>query len=885
MGEVFLARDTKLDREVALKFLPFPLQQDESARLRFIREAKAAAAIDHPYICSIYDVGQTEDGQDFIAMEYVAGQTLQERLKKGPIPLDRALPILIETADAIEKAHNAGFIHRDLKPANLILTPEGHVKVMDFGLAKRILSQGATEQEVTAGLTREGSTLGTLSYMSPEQIRGEDLDARSDIFSFGVILYETLTGEHPFRRKQPMETAAAIMNEPVPPLGRFLGEVPNRLEWVISKLLSKESGRRYQLIHEVKTDLEDLKKELKTGSTHGATTVSQIDDRPTAHDRRQLLPWVAATCVLAVLLALSVWRPWGSSTMQEPNPLRRLDVRLSPGVSLSISSTGPATALSPDESTIAFIGRPDEGGESRIYLRPLDQLEAEALPGTEAAYNPTFSPDGEWIAFRAKERLQKISVKGGAPVTLCNTQRTRGIAWSDDGSIVFAVMWGGLSRIGPNGGTPELLTNLEGNETSHRWPQVLPGGEWILFTADVGGSLSNANIVVQRLGSTERKVVWRGGQFGRYLPTGHLVYLHENSMFAAPFDLETLTIDGQPVPVLDGVATVPGEAKAEFTFSNKGTLLYLPGMPSQREFTLEWLDRQDNLEPLFSEPARIGSAQFSPDGRHLALEIHDGRQWDISIFEWESQRLARLTFDEGNDENPVWSPDGSIIVFSSDRYGVHNLFWKRSDGSGESRRLTDSRYYQRPNSWHPNEPYLAFDEVANETRRDIHILRLERDGQSGWKAGETTVFANSPFVEGGANFSPDGRWLAHVSDETGIWEVYVSPFPGPGGKRQISSGGGIRALWSPDSQELFFQWGGRQFYRVKYRIEGGNFIPAAPEDWSKHPIPHSVRTLHPGGDRLVVRKPVGESDRPDLSRIVFLENFFDYLKEQAPVDE
>ncbi|UCF37464.1 MAG: serine/threonine-protein kinase [Acidobacteriota bacterium] len=895
MGEVYRARDTKLEREVALKFLPLELEQDETARRRFIREAKAVAAIDHPYICSIYEVGQTNEGANYIAMEYVAGQTLQEKLEDGPIPLEKALPILIEAAEAIEKAHSAGFIHRDLKPANLMLTPEGHVKVMDFGLAKRILKDAEVEQAITAGLTRKGSTLGTLAYMSPEQLRGDELDTRSDLFSFGVVMYEMLSGVNPFRRKQSMETASAILNESAPPLGRYLADVPYRLELIVSKLLSKEMQLRYQLIHDVKTDLGDSKRELESAGIVGHPY--SLSGEPRALKWSQIVPWVLVG-ILGMALLATQWL--GEAIDPLPAHPRRMNVDLGARVRLD-KDESTAAVLSPDGSMLAFLGSSEEEGQTRLYLRRLDELEARALPNTEGAAQPTFSPDGQWIAYRSGQELKKTAVSGGTNVTLCETGASRGLDWADDGSIVFASNnQGGLSRVSEMGGHPETLTLTEG-EWTQRWPQVLPSGGAVLFSSPAKGSFDDGQILVQRIPNGERKLLWQGGYHARYLPTGHLVYLNQGTLFGIAFDLDALEVQGKPVPILEGVVGDPDIGTAQFSFSNDGSLVYMRSEFSGKESLLEWLDREGNRVPVPLRPARYGGFRLAPNGRLLAVEIYDGRQWDIWLYDFERETSTRLTFDPADDRRPVWSPLGESVLFASNRHGGNlNLYWKRVDGRGSVGKLTESPNEQWPWSWHPGGQFVAFTERNPETQWDMWILGLEGNDRSGWKGGETTALLSTPFLELGAEFSPDGNWLAYFSNESDTYEVFVLPFPGPGGKRQISSGGGVQPLWSPTRMELFYAppaatmiLGGfslsearRQLSIVRYRVEGGNFVTDQAEKWEAgvvYRLPFlSSMAFHPDGHRLLVRKSLGENDF-DLSRVVLFENFFAYLEQQVPV--
>jgi len=883
MGEVYRARDTRLDRTVALKILPEEMQQDETARKRFLREARSAAALDHPFICHIHEIGEV-DGMAFIAMEYVEGETLDQRLvAKGPLPMKEALEKARELAEALEVAHKRSIVHRDLKPSNIMFTGEGHVKVMDFGLAKRLAlveDAGPRKQTVSASLTETGTTLGTLAYMSPEQLRGEAVDIRSDIFSFGVVFYEMLTGVHPFKKPQAMETGHAILTEAPAPLAKYLNGALILLQHAISKMLAKEQERRYQLIHEVKTDLEDLQPEGETSGLPLAEGESRV--RPVKQLWRRGLPWVTA-----VGLLMALWATW--PTTVEPEAARYLNVELSPGVRLVVDeATGPAADLSPDESRLAFVGRPEKAGERhRIYVRRLDQLEAMPLAGTEEVRHPVFSPDGQWIAFRAGQHLKKISVNGGAVVTLCQTGQTRGLDWSHDGgSIVFApgALDRGLSSVSSTGGIPHPLTRLEDGELTHRWPQMRPGGKAVLFTAlSRLNQMNEASIVVQRIPGGERKTVLKGGYHARYLPSGHLVFIKGASLFAVAFDPETFEMKGLPVRVLENVSTSSEFAKAEFTFSEKGTLVYVPGISS--EWTLDWVDREGNREPLLSKPTRFRKFEISPHGQHVAMEIFDGRQYDIWICDWKGDTTSRLTFNPADDVSPVWSPDGGAIAFASNRDGTFNLYWKRTDGSGEAQRLTESSVPQYPESWHPGGRYLAFEELT--AAYDIRILQLEGNDDSGWSAGEVRSFLSAPVSELSPRFSPDGRWLAYASYQGEILELYIRPFPGPGGQRQLSHGGiSGDPVWSPHGMEIFFALND-QIYRVRCRVERDTLVADRPEleEGVSHPggkFDFRTYDLHPDGRRFAVRTSAAGERNPDRQHVVFIQNFFDHLREQVP---
>ena len=680
MGEVYLAQDTgPLDRKVALKFPSQEMQQDPAARQRFLREARSAAALDHPYVCHIHEVGEDGD-QSFISMEYVAGQTLKDRLDKGPLEMKDALQKAIEIAEALEAAHKQNIVHRDLKPANIMLTPEGHVKVMDFGLAKRLIpAEGAEsyDETISSGLTDTGATLGTLPYMSPEQVRGQEVDSRSDIFSFGVVLYEMLTGVHPFKKDTPVETANAVLNEVPAPVTKFLDAAPGLLQHTVRKMLAKDPDRRYQSVHEVGTDLA----ELASGSEDSFETAPDVE-----RSVSRILPWGIAG-LLAVAFLLSLLWQWQATDPVEPTPMR-FRLGLSPDQSL-ITNPGPAMAISPDGKRLAYAVRESQG--TNLYVRALDELEGRLLAGTEGAHSPFFSPDGQWVGFAANWKLKKVAFSGGPPRTLCDVS-PRGMEWASwaaDDTIVFAgSIMGGLSRVAAAGGMPEEVTvpDRENGEDDHRFPQVLPGGEWVLFSAGGAGNAQSWNVVVQSLETGERRVLQQGGYCGRYLPKGHLVFMGEATLFAAPFDLDRLELTDSPVPILEGVRTRPEVSEAQFDFSRTGTLVYLPGGgPASSGRRMVWVDREGQEEPLAAEPHSYRFPRISPDGKLVAVVIgqrdSDGEIW---IYDLVRETLSRFTFDPARDDYPVWTPDGQRLLFASSRQGAEesDLFWKRADGTG-----------------------------------------------------------------------------------------------------------------------------------------------------------------------------------------------------------
>lgn len=590
--------------------------------------------------------------------------------------------------------------------------------------------------------------------------------------------------------------------------------------------------------------------------------------------------------IAGVLLVL--WAPWRAVPALST---RRLSAEIGADVSLTVSGApGTNLALSPDGSLLAFVGQKTPGDPSRLYIRRLDQLQATLLSGTDDAKNPFFSPDGQWVAFFAAGTVKKISVTGGAAVKLCDAPNNRGGWWGDNDTIVLApANLVALQRVPSAGGTSKPFIELANGETTQRWPQVLPGAKAVLFTgANQAGNMDNADIVVQELAGGARKIVQRGGYFGRYVASGHIIYLHGGTLFAAPFDLNRLELSGQPAPVLEGVNASTGTGGAHFTVSDNGTLAYLSGQAGGGEAPILWMDREGKTTPLRAMPADWSNPQFSPDGTRLAIDVNDGRQVDVSVYEWARDTLTRLTFHPATDVKPVWTPDGRRIVFGSQRgsNSQTNLYWQRADGSGDAQRLTESKNSQLPGSWHPNGKVVAFTEQTPNAAGDLMLLAIEGDEASGWKPGKLSTFLSTPANEQEPMFSPDGRWVAYYSNEAGQNEVYVRPFPGPGGKWQISNSGGLYPMWSRTRRELLYQGANGQIEVASYTVGGDSFRADKPRVWSPGRIVGRPRLrpvdLHPDGNRVALASAPQDLGGDKQDKVVFIFNVFDELRRIAP---
>jgi len=887
MGEVYQAHDTRLGRDVAIKVLPEAFAHDSERLARFQREAKMLASLNHSNIATIHGLEQS-NGTHYLVMELVPGGTLAERVKReGAVPIEEALAIAKQIAEALEAAHEKGIIHRDLKPANVKVTPEGKVKVLDFGLAKAFAgdvadSNPSQSPTLSAVATMQGVLLGTAAYMSPEQARGKAVDKRTDIWAFGCVLYELLTGRQAFEGEDITEILAAVVKSE-PDWTALPANISPSIRVLLQRCLRKDRRQRISDATDVRIEIEDA---IAAPKDAGAMQAA-----PATRGWRERLAWPTAATMTLIAIASTIGFVLRPPKAAQPMQAIRLSAEIGADASL-YTANGSSAILSPDGIRLALIATGSDQ-KRRIYVRSLDQLQATALSGTENADNPFFSPDGQWIGFFADGKLKKISVQGGAALTLCDAPFDFGGSWGDDGTIVFTPNIVALSKISSVGGTPQTLTTLDkqAGEFTHRWPQVLPGGKAVLFTSSTGvagASFEDAQIVVYSMASGQRKTVQRGGFYARYLPSGHMVYMHEGTLFAVPFDLKRLEVNGQPTPILEGVGANPGTGGAQFSFSETGNLVYVAGGSAVQNVSIYWMDRDGKFTPLRETPAAYYNPAFSPDGKRLALEIFDGKRRDIWVYEWERDTLTRLTFAGEANAFPIWTPDGQRIVYSSQEKSIaYNLWWIRADGAGDAQRLTESRNLQAAGSWRPDGKVLAFSQLNPSTSGDIMTLPIEGDDKSGWKPGEPKPFVNSTFTEGDPGFSPDGRWLAYESNESGSNEVYVRPFPGPGGKWQISTGGGVFPMWSRNGKELFYRTTDSKIMVVSYTASVDSFHADKPQLWSPgqftgRGLGNYNFDLHPDGKRFAVLKAPGTEQGAAVNKVSFIFNFFDEIRRKVP---
>ena len=686
MGEVFKARDTRLDRIVAIKTSKIEFSE------RFEREARAVAALNHPHICQLYDVGP-----NYLVMEYIEGAPL-----KGPLPLDQALKYAAQICDALDAAHKKNITHRDLKPANILVTKAG-VKLLDFGLPKIAPAIKADDATMTMGLTGKGEILGTLVYMSPEQVNGEDAGPRSDIFSFGLVLYEMLTGKRAFAGATPASVIAAILERPAPSVADV---APTALDRVLRKCLEKDPEDRWQSARDLKSALEWMTVTPETAAT--APSPSRLGR----------LPWIAAA-VLAGVAAVAV-------------------------------------------GAVALYPAPER--------KPLVRLEASLGPDAVAGADVAISPDGQWIGFFAENKIKKVSLRGGAPVTLSDAVGLFGASWGETGEIVVSIFAvGALQSVPASGGLFHSATSLGQGELTHHWPQVLAGGNAVLFTASrANTSFEDATIQVVSLKTGATKTLLSGGYFGRYLPTngatGHLVYVHQCALYAVGFDPVRLEVRGSPEPILEDVADATG---TPFDVSRNGTFVYHAGAATEQKWPVGFMDSSGKIEPLVTTPGNYSYPRISPDGKRLALSVDTGKGREIFVYDRQRDALSSLTFGGGDNLAPAWSRDGEHLVFGSRNAAGSRVNWIRADGSGENQVLLESKNRASPSGFSPDGRRLAYSDGKPDGDIDLWSLPLDTSDPEHPKAGKPTPFLQTPAVEAGLVFSPDSRYIAYFSNESG----------------------------------------------------------------------------------------------------------------------
>jgi len=864
MGEVYRAEDISLNRQVAIKVLPAVFAADRERLARFEREAKILASLNHPNIAAIFGVEQA-DAKRFLVLELVEGETLAGRLSQGPLPVDEALGFCLQIAEGLEGAHVKNILHRDLKPSNVKITPEGKVKILDFGLARASHDQIsevdlAQSPTITADMTRPGVILGTAPYVSPEQARGKAVDKRADIWAFGCVLFEMLTGRAAFSGKDITDILAAVIRGE-PEWSRLPANLHWRLREVLEQCLRKELRDRYHEISDVRIDLQ------KVLNDPGGVLTQPVTGAEPRRKLRFKLPWFAAVAVLGVIIGgAAIW----NLRKPEPRQVVRFDYELPEGQEFS-KTISPALAISPDGKQIVY------STPQGLYLRSLDELAAKLIPGTKGnSVDPFFSPDGQWIGFFSPSdgKLKKISAHGGVPVALCSVSELLGASWQKDDTIVFGQPPNEIMRISADGGTPESLAKLK---TGYFivFPQILPNGKSVLYTSIETG---HDRILAQSLKTGEAKYLFEG--YGaKFLPSGFLVYQLDDNAFAVRFDPDRLEAIGGPVPVVESVS--------DCLVSHSGAMAYIPrsgpGIPYNRR-TLVWLDREGKEEPIAAEPGSYLDPRISPDGTKIALTVQTSDQVDIWTWDLVRANLTKLTFEGAADLCPIWTPDGRRVAFFSDRGEKKGVYWKAADGTGNDECLGEGHY---PAAWSADGKALVLTEWdAEAANYDLGILPLEGDRK-------LRLLLQEKFNEVQPRISPDGRWVAYTSNESGKNQVYVRPFPEVGGGRwQVSAAGGDSPLWSPAGRELFFR-NGDAVMAVLVETDPA-FTPGTPkmlfqgtyvssvlwfDDWNQ-----AVWDISPDGRRFLMMKETGlaASGVVRSRKITVVLNWFEELKRLAP---
>jgi serine/threonine-protein kinase len=859
MATVFLARDLKHERSVAVKVLRPELAAVLGAE-RFLREIRIAANLSHPHILPLHDSGQAE-GFLYYVMPYIEGESLREKLdREKQLSLDEALEITGQVASALDYADRQGIVHRDIKPENVLLH-EGEAMVADFGIALAVRAAGGER------LTETGLSLGTPQYMSPEQATGDmPLDARSDVYSLASVLYEMLAGEPPYTGPTVQAILAKLVMEPARDLRAVRDTVPDAVALAVTKALAKLPADRHTGASQFAEALTSPSAAVTLAEDRTARTSGEPAQRP--RRPRALADWrIAGGWLVASLAVIAALWGWLRPT---PEPqLARFVVALPSDQGMFADHAGTTVAVSPDGARFVYVG--DCRGERCLFVREIGEFEARPLPGTENARGPFFSPDGRWVGFTSEDNLKKVALAGGSPLTITKAPSLRGATWTVDDVIVFApTIESALWKVRAAGGLAEQITQIDAgeNEIAHRWPEALPGGKAVLFTIFRKSNL-DPSIAVLSLETGELEPLLEGATHARYAKTGHLLCgTAEGALLAVPFDLTRLQVTGPPVSILDDLA-VRGAVSggAEFSVSDDGTLVYLSGAPGGSNLVL--VDRQGVQQLLFEGVFVPLSPRFSPDGRRIALTTQEAGTQDVYIFDLSSRTRSRLTF-EGENLYPVWSPDGERVLFSSERTGTQgrDLLWRSADGSGEAQPLLSLEGEQWEGLLSPDGSWLVYREVGEETGRDILVVHLDDERNP-------RPLVRTPFNERAIALSPNGRWLAYVSDESGDDEVYVRPFPEAGGRWMISSGGGREPVWSPDGREIFYRSGAR-FISVAVETEPA-FSIGTREVLFEPPLRsypnRAAYDIHPDGDRFVMTT----SGEGSTSLVVVL-NWFEELR-------
>ena len=872
MGEVYRATDSRLERTVAIKVLPEHLAESAERKQRFEREAKAISQLNHPHICTLFDIGN-EDGIDYLVMEYVEGETLADRLERGPLTPQEAVTAAIQIAAALDEAHRHGIVHRDLKPANIALTESG-IKLLDFGLAKIAASTMGTLGEDSSSLqtqqkplTSEGAILGTFQYMAPEQLEGKEADACTDLFAL-VVLYGMLTGKKAFEGKTQASLIAAILEREPASVSTIQPLSPRSLDRIVSRCLAKDPAHR----RESARDVREVLSWVEDDDSH---TAAEVEARGA---RRAWLP--RAVALLSLAFGVAVWFGIAKPDPPEERGVAHLMITPSPEAPLVPDGFLPDLAISPDGGHVVYSG----GSHRRLFVRRLDETEIATLVGAGGRpRNPFFSPDGEWVGFMQQLALKKISVHGGPTTTLVDSKwDLRGASWGPHDDIVFgtADLETGLMRISSAGGEPEVLTtpDVAAGEFDHGFPEHLPSGKVVLFdivTSGAGPDLES-QIACLDLETGAQKILLPAGANARFVPTGHILYVAEGALRAVRFDIDRLEVIGNPFPVVEQVNQKPTLA-ANYTVSRNGTLIYNPNDSASDQRVLAWVDRQGRSTVLPLPVCAYNSPSLSPDGAQLALSITDESGTNIWVYDIERGTLGKRTFGGWNGF-AIWTPDGEEIFYMAGSVLRGRLMRMRADGASGGEELgieIPEAGPQVPTSWSTVNRTLLF-----QYGFDTFQLSLDEEAVKPFLAGEGVVVIE-------ARFSPDERFVAYRSNESGRDEVYVAPFPGPGGKWQISTDGGTRPMWAPAEGELFYKSGDRMMV-VSGETEP-TFEASTPRVLFETPLPEraagdpSRYGVSADGQRFLIIAPAPNFDGAgEAAEIHVIVNFFEELERLSP---
>jgi eukaryotic-like serine/threonine-protein kinase len=794
MGEVYKARDTRLDRAVAIKVLREQLADDPDRRSRFEREARAIARLNHPHICTLHDVGRDRD-TDYLVIEYLEGQTLADRLSKGPLSLDQAVRLSIEIADALDAAHRAGIIHRDLKPGNIMLTDKGAV-LLDFGLAKASERLGVAASlsalaTSPANGTIQGTILGTLQYMAPEQLEGHEVDARADVFAFGAVLYEMLTGRKAFDGKSQASVISAIMGADPAPVSAVQPLARPLFDHIIGRCLAKAPVDRWQ-------SAGDVRRELEWASV--ASSEAFAVPKTVRRSRRDAA--ILAIAILTVVSSVALGRLWNQAPAFTPE--LRFELATPP------TSDPISLAISPDGRQVVFVAA--SGGRPQLWLRSLGQSAAMPLPSTEGGYYPFWAPDSRSVGFFADGKLARIEIDGGTVRTIADAPNPLGGSWSTDGTILFTPNYAGaIFRVSASGGEPTPLTRVEKQQASHRFPRMLPDGRHFLYYA-TGGDSARGVYVGHIDGSSTQRVL-ESDTAADFDVSGHLFFVRQGKLFAQAFDPRRLALDGHEFPIADQVVFDSGSSVAALSVSHVGSLVYRAGVAGSQA-QLIWFDRSGREVRRVGDPdsSTPGIPMVARDGRRALLVRSTAGNQDIWMVDLARGLLSRVTFDAASEAAAIWSPDGSRIVFNSDRSGVFDLYERPTSSGAREALLLATSFNKGPTDWSSDGRFILYRSPAPATGFDLWALPLFGDRKP-------FPVVQTRFDERDAQFSPDGKWIAYQSNESGRFEIYIQPFPGPGAKLQVSTGGGAQVRWRRDGKELFYVGLDQRLMSVSIRFD------------------------------------------------------------------